>query len=109
MAVSVFCVSCELETPNLAVFFQYVHLPTSYDYKSVVSEDDLHGIPSWLFSQNHENPYLKKMFSILAKLILISNCIEHFFMRKSFMQEMPRSQITDLRSWVWVLDPDSSI
>ena len=32
-AVLAFCVPCELETPNVMVFFQYLHLPTSYDNK----------------------------------------------------------------------------
>ena len=33
MAASVFCVPCELKTPNLAVFFQYPQLSTSHDSK----------------------------------------------------------------------------
>lgn len=39
VVVSVFRIACELETPNLAVLFQYVHLSTSH-YKNCVNTQE---------------------------------------------------------------------
>lgn len=36
VAIAVFCVPCELQTPNLAVFFPDLHLSTSYDKNKFV-------------------------------------------------------------------------